>query len=319
MVDRPNKPSALSSTPAAPPQAQINITHDHSRVSAVLPTGESVDVLLHGATVVSWKDASGEEKLWVSEAAALDGSAPVRGGIPVVFPILVHQVFGTAPDHEATSKLPQHGFARNSRWEFLGKSTSEGSSSSVKLDFGLSSENLSEEAKSQWPYKFGLLYSITLDCKSLNTTLVVTNEGDTAFEFQTLLHTYFRIKDISSVGIAGLEDSPYLDKMAGAKEETQSSAVTFEGETDRIYTPALGPKHPVIISEAGTQSFNITRDNLDQVVVWNPWVDKSAATKDFAPKDGWKNMVCVEPGSVKGWQKLEKGDAFEAAQTISLP
>lgn len=87
MVDRPNKPSALSATPAAPPQAQIDITHDHSRVSAVLPTGESVHVLLHGATVTSWKDASGDEKLWLSEGAVLDGSAAVRGGIPVVFPV----------------------------------------------------------------------------------------------------------------------------------------------------------------------------------------------------------------------------------------
>jgi glucose-6-phosphate 1-epimerase len=37
--------------------------------------------------VISWKDASGAEKLWVSEGAALDGSAPVRGGIPIVFPV----------------------------------------------------------------------------------------------------------------------------------------------------------------------------------------------------------------------------------------
>lgn len=86
MVDRPNKPSALSATPAAA-ESTANITHDDSRVSAVLPTGESVEVLLHGATVISWKDASGSEKLWVSEAAALDGSAPVRGGIPIVFPV----------------------------------------------------------------------------------------------------------------------------------------------------------------------------------------------------------------------------------------
>ncbi|KAF7548018.1 hypothetical protein G7046_g8829 [Stylonectria norvegica] len=314
MVDRPNKPSALTSTPAAPPQAQIDITHNHSQVSAVLPTGESVEVLLHGATVVSWKDAAGAEKLWVSETASLDGSAPVRGGIPIVFP-----VFGSAPDHEPTSKLPQHGFARNSRWEFLGKSTSEGSSSSVKLDFGLSSSSLSEETQALWPYKFGLLYSVTLDRDSLNTTIVITNEGDVAFDFQTLLHTYFRVKDITSVEVSGLEDSPYLDKVANSKEETQSSLVTFSGETDRIYTPAKGPKHPVVISEGGAERFRIVRDNLDQVVVWNPWVDKSAATKDFSPKDGWKNMVCVEPGSVKGWQKLEKGDAFEAAQSISLP
>ncbi|KAM5343045.1 hypothetical protein ACJ41O_014011 [Fusarium nematophilum] len=313
MVDRPNKPSALASTPAAPPQPAVNITHDHSRVSAVLPTGESVEVLLHGATVISWKDPKGEEKLWVSEAAALDGSAPVRGGIPIVFP-----VFGTAPDHEATSKLPQHGFVRNSRWEFLGKSTSEGSSESVKLDFGLSSESISDDFKALWPYKFALIYSVSLDKDALNTTLVITNDGDVPFEFQTLLHTYFKISDISSIEVTGLEDATYIDKLADLKEETQSAAVAFSGETDRIYTPANGPTHPVVVSEAGAPRFRIVRDNLDQVVVWNPWVDKAAGIKDFEPKDGWKNMLCVEPGSVKGWQKLEKGDAFEAAQTISL-
>lgn len=72
------------------------------------------------------------------------------------------------------------------------------------------------------------------------------------------------------------------------------------------------------ISESGTQRFRIVRDNLDQVVVWNPWIEKSESMKDFSPKDGYKNMVCVEPGSVKGWQKLEAGDAFEAAQMIYL-
>ena len=87
MVDRPNKPAALVSTPGLPPQPQINISHANSRVSAVLPTGESVEVLLFGATVISWKDRAGNEKLWLSDAAKLDGSKAVRGGIPLVFPV----------------------------------------------------------------------------------------------------------------------------------------------------------------------------------------------------------------------------------------
>ncbi|KAI5458089.1 galactose mutarotase-like domain-containing protein [Mariannaea sp. PMI_226] len=313
MVDRPNKPSALATTPAAQPTSTVEITHDNSRVSATLPTGESVEILLHGASVLSWKDASGAEKLWLSEAARLDGSAAVRGGIPIVFP-----VFGTAPDHEATSKLPQHGFARNSRWEFLGRSTSEGASTSVKLDFGLSSENLADATKALWPYKFGLLYSVYLDPQSLGTTLVITNEGDVPFEFQTLLHTYLRVNDISSVSVSGLENSEYIDKLDNLATVTQSGDLTFSGETDRVYTPVNGPTHPVIVSDGGKQVFKVVRDNLDQVVAWNPWVDKSAGMKDFSPKDGWKNMVCIEPGSVKGWQKLDVGDAFEAAQTIWL-
>jgi len=87
MVDRAKKPSALSATPGAVPQAQVNITGGNSKVTATLPTGESVEVLLYGATVTSWKDASGDEKLWVSEGAVLDGSKAVRGGVPVVFPV----------------------------------------------------------------------------------------------------------------------------------------------------------------------------------------------------------------------------------------
>ena len=108
---------------------------------------------------------------------------------------IAFQSFGPPdPNHAATSKLPQHGFARTARWEFLGKSTSEGSSSSIKLDFGLSSDNLDEATRAVWPYKFGLLYSVTLERESLTTTLVITNDGDEPFEFQTLLHTYFRVK-----------------------------------------------------------------------------------------------------------------------------
>jgi glucose-6-phosphate 1-epimerase len=87
MVDRPKKPSALSATPGPAPQAQVTISHSNNRVAAVLPTGESIEVLLFGATIVSWKDAKGVEKLWVSEAAKTDGSKAVRGGVPVVFPV----------------------------------------------------------------------------------------------------------------------------------------------------------------------------------------------------------------------------------------
>lgn len=87
MVDRPNKPTALATTPGLPPQPQVNFSEDNSRISASLPTGESVEVLLHGATVISWKDRAGNEKLWLSEAAKLDGTKAVRGGIPLVFPV----------------------------------------------------------------------------------------------------------------------------------------------------------------------------------------------------------------------------------------
>lgn len=70
------------------------------------------------------------------------------------------------------------------------------------------------------------------------------------------------------------------------------------------------------MSENNKSSFEFIRDNLDDVVVWNPWIEKSAGMSDFGPKDGYKNMLCVETGAVGGWQKLEGGDTFEGGQII---
>lgn len=53
---------------------------------------------------------------------------------------------------------------------------------------------LSDESKKAWPYDFGLVYSVSLTPKSLETSLHVQNKGDKPFDFQVLLHSYFRVK-----------------------------------------------------------------------------------------------------------------------------
>lgn len=99
----------------------------------------------------------------------------------------------------------------------------------------------------------------------------------------------------------------------GKKNET-SSVITITGETDRVYTKAA--EVPVVVSENGKKVFEITRDNLENVVVWNPWIEKAKGMGDFEPKDGYKQMICVEAGQVGEWQKLEAGDTFEGSQLI---
>lgn len=226
-MERSKKPSAIPVSPTIP-TPQVSISQDNSRVTASLPTGESVEVLLFGATVVSWKTAEGKENIFVSEKAHLDGSKAVRGGIPLVFPVSISmtpfhhttcdqestvvwcqltlpsadrlfQNFGPS-SNKATEGLPQHGFARTTKWEYLGKSSSESSTlpessgdSSVKLDFGLSSTML-DKISSEWrDYRFGITYSVTLGRDDLETSLAIRNAGEKDFEFQTLLHSYWAI------------------------------------------------------------------------------------------------------------------------------
>lgn len=316
-MDRSKKPSAIG-IGASLPQPTVSI--QESTVEASLPSGESVTVQLYGATVTSWK-ANGQEQLFVSEKAHLDGSKPIRGGIPLVFP-----VFGPPPQNHVTSSLPQHGFARNSIWEFLGKSSSESAETAgqakadlaVKLDFGLSHTMLSEEFRKAWPFEFGLVYSVTLTKDTLETSLQVRNEGAQNFEFQVLMHTYFNIEDISDVRVKNLHSKTYVDKTRNATSHTDTSAaLEITQETDRVYKE-LDPAVPIVVSSAKDDKplFSITRDGLTDVVVWNPWIEKAKSMADFGPDEAYKNMLCVEAGAVSSWQTLEAGEAWEGGQSI---
>ena len=109
MVERSKKPSAIPVSPLAP-TPQVSISDDNSRVVATLPTGDRVEVLLHGATVISWKSGNGKENLFLSDKAHLDGSKPVRGGIPVVFPVgfQLRFIYGICRSSELFSRDAPH-------------------------------------------------------------------------------------------------------------------------------------------------------------------------------------------------------------------
>ena len=123
------------------------------------------------------------------------------------------------------------------------------------------------------------------------------------------------LQDISKIAIKGLLGGEYVDKVLNASTHQQKDeSITITGEVDRVY--ASIPQDTTSVVEDGKPRFDVVRDNLSDTVVWNPWTEKAAAMGDFAPNEGFKEMVCVEVGTVKGWQKLEKGEVFEGGQTI---
>ena len=123
-------------------------------------------------------------------------------------------------------------------------------------------------------------------------------------------------QDISKVAVQGLEDTGYVDKIINGRKYPSGGAIVFTGETDRVYAQAL--KQPVTVMEGGDGRYEITRDMLSDVVVWNPWEEKAQSIADFGPDDGYKSMVCVEAGSVNGWLNLEGGDTWEGGQRIRV-
>lgn len=269
-----------------------------------------VEILKYGATVISWKE-NGAEQLWLSEGAKLDGTKPVRGGIPLVFPIFGKQ---KDPNHP-TAQLPQHGFARNSTWEFLGQV----SESPVSVQFGLGPENVEPELLKLWAEgknDFTLILTVTLAEDNLKTKIEVENTGSNEFEFNWLFHTYYRVNDVTDSLVTNLLDSKCYDQLLGEHYVEKAPMLQFHEEFDRIYHTVDLDKVLQIVDK-GKVLMTMQRTNLPDAVVWNPWIKKSEGMADFQPKSGYMNMLCIEPGHVGTFVKVSKGEKWSAEQKMT--
>ncbi|KAJ2376318.1 hypothetical protein IW150_002056 [Coemansia sp. RSA 2607] len=261
------------------------------------PESASVEIYVYGATVTSWKCASGAERLFVSRQAVLDGSKPIRGGIPLVFP-----QFGPGA-------LPQHGFARNQRWAFLG-ATEHGAG--VAATFEL--RDTEETRASAWPFRFVLTYTVDLTAHTLSTIMKCENADERPFEFTALMHTYFGVQDIAQVEVEGLEGASYDDKISGqmgAKEARAS--VTVGTNEDRVYCDV---EDNVVVRERAGGSVAIRRFNFKDIVLWNPWEQKAKEMADFAD-DEYHRMICVEAGTVASSIALKPGQTISCGQLLT--
>ncbi|KAK2461908.1 hypothetical protein APHAL10511_006371 [Amanita phalloides] len=284
--------------------------HLGDRVIIRHPKGASADILLFGATVISWKSGSSrnpspKERLFVSSKAKLDGSKPVRGGIPVVFPC-----FG-APVHQEHLQLSQHGFARNQTWEWCGIVTDNEAEVSAKFSLD------SAAVQSIYKHSFHLDYVVTLAEHQITTGLYVANTSADAMEFQALFHNYIRAPS-DEVDVTPLQHLLYLDKtdiladgQPKQKLETRS-VVDVKRETDSVYENA--PQDYEI--KWGNGGVRIRSLNLNDVVIWNPG-EEGRKMSDME-EGGWKSYICVEPGFVRGFVELKSGERWIGQQSLSV-
>lgn len=275
----------------------------------------SCEIYLFGATLTSWKHF-GTEKIFVSPSAIWNGVKAIRGGIPLVFP-----QFG-----QPNTSLPQHGFARIKNWD-LSSTTSD--TKSVTAEFRLRDDG---QTFQQWPFHFALTYTVVLTASSLHCNLHISNIGESPFCCQALLHTYLTIGNINDVSIFGFTGLSYLDKVeAGVTAVDSDHERIIRSEVDRVYLEEYSGKIPDIIirsinNESDVTSLKVMKrathvkiggveDKPVDVVLWNPWIEKSTALVDM-PNDGYLNFLCVEPGVVQGWTDLLPGECLSLNQEL---
>ncbi len=240
------------------------------------PHGEAT-VALHGGHILSFRPRDQEPVLWISSQARFETGRAIRGGIPVCWPWFA--------DHPSDKAKPAHGFVRTAVWSVSESETLADESTRLKLSITDSDDTIK-----LWPHRFRLAIDITVS-DILRTKLTATNTDNERFVCGGALHSYFSISSPSYIMIKGLAGCHYLDKVDQFRRKVQEGDVSIENETDRIY---LDTTSDCIIEDRGMQrSISVAKKGSLTTVVWNPWIDKAGAMKDFGD-DEYKRMVCVE-------------------------
>lgn len=259
------------------------------------PRGTSAVVSLLGAQLLSWVSADGRERLFLSKQAVFDGSVPIRGGVPVCFP-----QFGDQGD------LPRHGFLRTRRWEVVARRQGD--------DYALVTLSTCDDEASRalWPHPFNADLTIILEAERLDIEFGVDNSGAAPFRFTGALHTYLRVVQVEDVAVEGAYGLRVHDRRVGTVPRKDTGAhFLIEGETDRIYQDVSRP----LLLKAGNLSVGIQSDGFPDVVVWNPWVEGCARSRDLAADD-WRHFLCIEAAAVCQPVVVAPGESWSGRQSL---
>jgi glucose-6-phosphate 1-epimerase len=279
-------PSSVRAEPGAGGLPRLAIQSRHG----------TAEMYFHGAHLTAWQPATASAPvLWVSRESVFAENKAIRGGVPICFPW-----FGP---NAADPKAPAHGFARLRPWKLL--DAQQDADGIVSITMRLES-----------PETFQAQYRVEIG-PSLTMQLQIHNpaQAQAPFTFEEALHTYFAVQDVRNVRVSGLEDTEYLDKVAGFERRRQpQEPIRFTGETDRVY---LNTRATCVIHDVN-RTITISKTGSDTTVVWNPWIDKARAMPDFGD-DEWPEMVCVETCNVGAYARtLAPGESHTMTAIIAV-
>jgi glucose-6-phosphate 1-epimerase len=246
-------------------------------VATPAATGE---IYLHGAHVTSWKPNGAGEVFYLSPNAIFTDGKAIRGGVPISFPWFA--------DKASDPTAPAHGFVRTKAWQL---SSIEAAGTAVIVTMSTESNDVT---RNSWPSDFRLACRATFGAQ-LEIELIVTNTNKSSFTFEEALHAYYRVGNVEAALLEGLDSTSYLDKTDQRKEKKEACAVRLSSEADRVY---LNTPSPLALVDASLKRrINISKENSQTTVVWNPWKEKSSNMADLGP-DQWKKFLCIETTNV---------------------
>ena len=269
-------------------------TEQHGELNCWRISSDRAELLIaqQGAQILSYQRVGEPPLLWLSDQAIFRQGKSVRAGVPVCWPW-----FGNLQRNPQSvqslyrgEQAPAHGLARTRDWQLLGI---EESGSELRIEFGL------PEAQGDlpdWPHDVELKLLVVLG-DELELSLTSRNMGNTPVTISQALHSYFAVSDVRQARVEGVEGLAYIETLADWEQRQQQGALTFAGETDRIYLDT--PTTLSIVDPHWSRRITLTSSGSRSAVIWNPWTERAKELADMAD-DGWQRMLCIETANVMG-------------------
>jgi galactose mutarotase-like enzyme len=233
----------------------------------------------------------------------VDPSQPIRGGIPVLFPIAGRLHEDCYITGGATYPMKRHGFARELPWTVLAQHTD----GDARITLALTS-NATTRAMFPWDFEVRLTYVLAND--TLTIEQAYTNANDMLMPLHVGFHPYFHVADTAKARTRIETDATRaFDNLTGQVVPFTGFDLT-RAEVDLHLLDPRTRTTRLITGDGATVRLEMD-ETFTAVVVW------TRAGQDF---------VCVEPWSApadalntgEGLIKIPPGRMHRARFSITL-
>ncbi|WP_320673828.1 galactose mutarotase [Prochlorococcus sp. MIT 1341] len=244
-----------------------DLPYEHWEISQE-DTGNRLRIVPERGGLITQWFCNGRDVIYFDGNRFLQKSKSVRGGIPILFPICGSLVDGSVQLLDQSFSIPQHGFARDCKWELTPTKDQKG----VLLSL---TEN--KKTLSLFPYHFLIEMEIFLMQSSIDFKITIFNRSEDMMPFSFGLHPYFKVMDLKEIKIEGL-CSKCMNHLTMIESDTELELSYLEKGIDFLSSPL---ETVTLVDFLANKKIKVLFEKpMDLGVIWT---------------DPPRSMVCIEP------------------------
>ena len=273
------------------------------------PKGARAVISTMGAKVLSYVPAGGRE-VFFRPITEPEGCAEwVHGGMPICWPW-----FGFNRGKEKGI----HGYARTLLFSIKEHVQAAGGDSLTLTLTPDSVKSVCPEDRLSLEMTFTLTDRLRIEMRTQNC-------GQQPVKLTCGLHPYFSIGERDRTTVVGTDGLAYCDTLQNDAQlsengfnEVQKGNLALTKVFDQVFTLKCGAY--AVLDPVFGRRIDVTCSGCRKLIVWNPGPPCDSETDPALGREGWRHLVCAEPGTTFGdvAYELFPGDRHALDVTIRI-